>query len=49
MHIWCKMPAGTIGNAVDYLTPREVRNVLVRQFTDVGQAAALERFPCAAL
>jgi hypothetical protein len=35
---------GYIGNAVDYLTPREVRNVLVRQFQQVGQAAALARF-----
>jgi hypothetical protein len=35
---------GYIGSAVDYITPREVRNVLVRQFTEVGHAAALERF-----
>jgi hypothetical protein len=35
---------GYIGNAVHYLTPREVRNVQVRQFQEVGQAAALDRF-----
>jgi hypothetical protein len=33
-----------IGRSVDYLTPREVRNVLVRQFQHVGRDLALGRF-----